>query len=368
MRIALTFIVATLVCVAQTKMTVAQLRSFVRSSIQLKHDDQKVAAFLKKVQLSERLEDREIEDLEGQGAGPSTLNALRVLREASAKLSAVPAAVVAKPPAPVVIPPPSAAEQERVLAQVRDYSLAYDQRLPDFICAQVTRRFYDPTGLEFWRGSDTITAKLTYFQNKEEKKVLFINGSYQDIDYEKLGGATSTGEFGSLLKEVFEPGSHARFAWERWATLRGHRMYVFSYRVPREFSKWKLLYERSLEDVPGYSGLIFVDKETVQVMRVTLDATDITASFPIQAASTKLDYDYASISERQYLLPLRAEIRMRSGKTLIKNEVEFRMYRKFGTDVNITFDTPDALSADQLEEKPATTTSPSSSKPAPVKP
>ena len=337
---------------SQTKMTVAQLKAFVRSSIQLKHDDQKVAGFLKKVQLSERLEDREIEELEGQGAGPSTLNALRVLRETSSKLGAAAVVPVTKPTPPAVIPPPSAAEQQRILAQVKDYALAYDQRLPDFICAQVTRRFYDPSGLEFWRGSDTITAKLTYFQNKEEKKVLFINGSYQDIDYEKLGGATSTGEFGSLLKEVFEPASHASFAWERWATLRGHRMYVFSYRVPRQYSKWKLLYERSLEDVPGYGGLIFVDRDTVQVMRVTLEAMDITPSFPIQAASTKLDYDYAAISERQYLLPLRAEVRMRSGKTLIKNEVEFRMYRKFGTDVNITFDTPDALSADQLEEKP----------------
>ena len=353
MRLLVLFLFTSLLCLGQTKLTLAQLRSFLRSSIQLKHDDQKVAAFLKRVQLTERLDDREIEELEGQGVGPGTLNALRTLREASTKLPAAPPPVVVKAPAPVVIPSPSRQEQESVLAQVRQYALAYDQRLPDFICAQITRRFYDPTGLEFWRGSDTITAKLTYFQNKEEKKVLFINGSYQDIDYERLGGATSTGEFGSLLKEVFEPASHASFTWERWATLRGHRMYVFSYRVPREFSKWKLLYERTLEDVPGYIGLIYVDKETSQVMRVTLEAIDITASFPIQAASTKLDYDYASISERQYLLPLRAEIRMRSGKNLIKNEVEFRMYRKFGTETNITFDTPDALSADQTEEKPA---------------
>ncbi|MCX6589920.1 MAG: hypothetical protein NTZ56_00195 [Acidobacteria bacterium] len=352
MRLVVLFLFTAVLSIGQTRLTLAQLRSFLRSSIQLKHDDQKVAAFLKKVQLTERLEDREIEEFEGQGVGPGTLNALRALREVSAKLPAAPPPVVVKAAAPIVIPPPSRQEQDNVLAQVRQYALAYDQRLPDFICAQVTRRFYDPTGMEFWRGSDTITAKLTYFQNKEEKKVLFINGSYQDIDYEKLGGATSTGEFGSLLKEVFEPASHATFAWERWATLRGHRMYVFSYRVPREFSKWKLLYERSLEDVPGYTGLIYVDKETSQVMRVTLEATDITLSFPIQAASTKLDYDYASISERQYLLPLRAEIRMRSGKNLIKNEVEFRMYRKFGTETNITFDTPDALSADQTEEKP----------------
>lgn len=334
----------------------AQLGGFIRSSLNLHHDDGKVATFLKKVQLTEKLDDRQIEEFEGLGAGPRTLQALRDLAAASASLpSGPPPAVATRPAAAPVIPPPPAAEQERVLSQVRNYALDYDKRLPDFICAQVTRRYYDPSGLEFWSAADTITAKLTYFQNKEEKKVMFVNGRYLDMDYDRLGGATSTGEFGSLLKEIFAAESSATFDWARWATLRGRRMYVFSYRVARPNSKWKLLYERTQETTPGYKGLVFVDRDTQQVMRVTLDAEDIPASFPIQAATTKLDYDYQEISSQIFLLPLRAEIRMRSGKQLVKNEVEFRMYRKFGADTSITFDTtPDALSADQLEEKPVT--------------
>jgi hypothetical protein len=353
MRYLAAFVLFALAASAQMKMTVAQLESFVRSSVQLKHDDGKVAGYLKKVQLSEKLDDRRLEELIGYGAGARTINALRELRDQSASLAA-PGAAPAKPAAPVH-PPPSAAEQQRILEQVRQYALDYDKKLPDFICAQITRRFYDPTGLEFWSASDTITAKLTYFENKEEKKVMMINGKYQDIDYDKLGGATSTGEFGSLLKEVFEPASNAKFAWERWATLRGRRMYVFSYRVPRAYSQWKLRYERVLEDTPGYRGLIYIDRDTGQVMRITLEAEDIPPSFPIQAATTKLDYDYQDISGNTFLLPLRSEMRMRSGKTLVKNEVEFRMYRKFGADATITFDAPiDALPTDLLEEKPPT--------------
>jgi hypothetical protein len=335
------------------KMSVAQLESFVRSSIQLKHDDAKVAGYLKKVQLSERLDDRKLEELIGYGAGARTINALRDLRDQSASLPA-PGAPPAKPVA-APIPAPSPAQQRKILEEVREYALAYDRKLPDFICAQVTRRFYDPTGLEFWSAADTITAKLTYFENKEEKKVMMVNGKYLDMDYDKLGGATSTGEFGSLLREIFEPSSNATFAWERWATLRGRRMHVFSYRVPRAYSKWKLSYERTLEDTPGYRGLVYIDRDTGQVMRITLEAEDIPPSFPIQAATTKLDYDYQEISGNTFLLPLRSEMRMRSGKTLVKNEVEFRMYRKFGADATITFDAPiDALPADLIEEKPPT--------------
>lgn len=356
MRLVVLAIVAAGLLSAQMKMTVAQLGSFLRSSIKLQHDDGKIASFLKKVQLSEQLDDRQIEEFEGLGSGPRTLAVLRELREASAKLPK--AAIIpppAKPPAPQPIPPPSDREQQEVLNKVRQYALDYDKRLPDFLCAQVTRRFFDPAGLEFWHAADTIVAKLTYFQQKEEKKVMTVNGRYLDVDYDRLGGATSTGEFGSLLREIFEPASKADFAWARWATLRGRRMYVFAYRVAQPFSKWKLMYERSLETTPAYQGLIFVDRDTAQVMRVTLEAQDIDPNFPIQAASTKLDYDYQEISSQTFLLPLRAEIRMRSGKNLVKNEVEFRMYRKFGTDTTITFDTaPDALGADQLEEKPAT--------------
>jgi hypothetical protein len=52
------------------------------------------------------------------------------------------------------------------------------------------------------------------------------------------------------------------------------------------------------------------------------------------------------------MLPLRAEVRMRSGKDLVKNEVEFRLYRKFGADTSITFDTPEPLAPDLTTEEP----------------
>jgi hypothetical protein len=36
------------------------------------------------------------------------------------------------------------------------------------------------------------------------------------------------------------------------------------------------------------------------------------------------------------------------------NEAEFHLYRKFGADTTITFDTPDELPADKTQEQPAT--------------
>lgn len=336
---------------AQTTLTVAQLEQFVRSSIELRHPDKSVAEYLKKIKLSERLDERTIIELQAAGAGPRTVEVLRALEQASRNLPS-PKAEKA-PPAPSAIPPPSRAEQLRILESVREYALNYVRRLPDFICTQVTRRYVDPSGLEFWQQQDTLTARLTYFEQKEEYKLLLVNGVLTQQPYESLGGATSTGEFGSLMREIFEPETQAEFRWERWATLRGRRVHVFSYRVAQPRSKWRVSYERTQEITPAYQGLIYVDGDTLMVMRITLEAVEIPPSFPIQQASTVLDYDYTNIGGREYMLPLRAVVRMRKGKFLTKNEVEFRLYRKFEAEATITFDTPEPLPEEKVAEQPA---------------
>ena len=74
-------------------------------------------------------------------------------------------------------------------------------------------------------------------------------------------------------------------------------------------------------------------------------------SFPIQEARTQLDYEYTDISGSEFLLPLRAEMRMREGRFLVRNNVEFRNYRKFGAEATITYDIPAELSSDAMKEE-----------------
>lgn len=343
-------VLAACVCLAQMRMTVEQLTAFVKSSAELKHDDKQVAAYLKRVKLASRLTDDVILELKAAGAGPRTAEALEELKKASADL---PEAAAAKPkaPPPPAMPPPPAEEQKRVIGEARDYALNYSKSLPNFICTQVTRRYVDPSGLEFWQQQDIITAKLSYFEQKEDYKVVMVNNRVTDLKYDQVGGATSSGEFGSLLKELFDPATQAEFTWERWGKLRGRIVHVFSYRVAQARSQWHINYDKRMDIIAGYTGLVYVDKDNPMIHRVTLKAEDIPVSFPIQQASTTLDYDVTNIGGSQFVLPLRAEIRMREGKMLSRNEVEFRLYRKFGAETTITF-TPDALPDTQIREEP----------------
>lgn len=351
MRALVLFLAFSLLLAAQTmRMSNGQLKAFLRSSIQLKHDDRQVANYLKKVQLTELFTERDYAEIVAEGLGPKAAEQLRVLQQATLSLPK-PVADPVKPPAPS-LPTPPEAEQRKLIEEARQISLGYTKSLPDFLCLQVTRRYFDPSGLEYFQLADTVAARLSYFEQKEDYKVVSVNGALTNVKYDQLGGATSSGEFGTLLKEIFEPGTAATFHWERWAKLRGRIAHVFTYEVPQSRSKWHISWQRQLDIVPAYRGLIYIDRDVPVVLRVTLEAISIPPSFPIQEARTMLDYDYTDISGREFLLPMRAEMRMREGKLLVKNLVEFRNYRKFGADSSITFETPEPLPDEQTTEKP----------------
>jgi hypothetical protein len=129
-------------------------------------------------------------------------------------------------------------------------------------------------------------------------------------------------------------------------------MHVFSYRVPQAHSKWHVRFENKWDVVAGYSGLLYVESATGMVMRITSGAEDLPRTLPVRQATSELDYDFVTISDREYLLPLRSLTRLRAYKYNSKNEVEYREYRKFGSESRISFDTPEPLPKERTEERP----------------
>src|SRR5450432_507969 len=344
-------------------MSVDKLIAFIQSSakfIQAKTmTDTELAGYLAKVKLTERLDDRTIEDMQSSGGlGPKTILALKLLRDRSQSLSA---ANLTPPPKYVPPPPPSSAEQGAIITEVREYALNYSKSLPNFLATQVTRRkAAPPAGSRYGggRGSepsyqtmDTLTVRLSYYEEKEDYKLILINNAPTTQDFKTLGGATSTGEFGSMLRDIFEPYTQARFEWDHWGLLRGKRVMAFQYHVEQSHSQWNLEYEKKEHLIPAYSGLVEIDQDTHVVMRVTLNAENIPPNFPIRQAETILDYDYQDISGHEFLLPLKTETRMYSDGILSKNETEFRFYRKYSAEAEIKYDiTPDPLPDDKTKE------------------
>ncbi|MDA1314798.1 MAG: hypothetical protein O2968_15805 [Acidobacteria bacterium] len=336
---------------AQSSLSYQQLHQMLRSSIEQNLRDKEIASYLKKQQLGFELTDAQIEEFQGWGLGSRSLKALRELQPQTLGLSAAIEPEAAKVEEPEQPPPPSLEEQQRIIAEARSKALSYTSRLPDFICLQVTRRFVDPSGLEMdWIKQDEIKTRVSYFDKHENYDVVSVNNKVTDAAMHDLGGATSSGEFGSMLAELFDPLTAANFTWARHSQLRDRGVYVFEFVVPKHRSRWSLNYMKTDTIVVGYRGLVYIDKEREEVLRIYMQAEGVPTDFPIQIAQSRLDYEFTEISGQEFLLPLKARVRMRQGRYLSRNDVEFRLYRKFATDASISFDESENL--EPLPEEP----------------
>lgn len=263
-------------------------------------------------------------------------------------------------------PPPGDAEVQAMLSSMREAALAFDSRLPDFICSQVTRREMGVTGgratvlrarttrtgnpdsngsaATGWRELDTFEQELTYFGHKESYKLLTVNGMQAIPDRAPPPGAGSSGEFGTTLRGIFDPASHAAFKWKSLETLRGEPVYVFSFDIAKENSTAQIVAgTRSV--VVAYHGLIFADRDSKTILRVTTEA-ETPRNFPLQQVTHVLDYGQVVLGGKQYLVPLHGEMQMSARKDYVekgrpggtspllpfRNTIDFRAYRKYSAD------------------------------------
>ena len=361
-RASLVFLLAlvlTSVAFAQGGMTVAMLSEFIRNAVKEKMMDREVAQYLATVKLKQKLDADTVEKLQEDGAGKLTVAALKKLMTTSATLTTAPDPTKAAP-VPTYAdshPPPAYDEQYKIINEARELALNYTQSLPNFVCLQKTRRSYDrhyQAGTEgYWAQSDVLNARVSYFNQKEEYKLLGVNDNpIFNKDYDQVGGAISRGEFGSLLKEVFDPSTQTEFHWLRWGMLNKQICHVYRYKVEQEHSRWTVDYQKTDQVTPAYEGLVYIDPKTKVVYRVTLDAI-MPPTFPIQEVKTQLDYRYKDVSGQKFLLPEYSEVKMRHDHTGTLNQIEFSAYRRYSADSSITFaDVDGDIVVPETEEKP----------------
>jgi len=230
------------------------------------------------------------------------------------------------------------------IAAAREQALAYVQTLPDFLCTQVTRRYSassaPSTREPSWKPMDTLTIRLSYFGQKEDYRVVRINNKPVDKPLAKVGGSTARGDFGSMLKNVFTPKSETQFTWDRWDTWNGRRVAVFAYQIERAYSTFDSTVRGFLKPsttIFGVKGLVEIDEESRQTLRLTIDSTDMPADSPVREVHWALDYDYRKIGGREFLLPSRSVtlLLLKSGR--VKLDSEFTEYRKFSANTTIEF-------------------------------
>lgn len=279
-------------------------------------------------------------------------------------ISAISLLLVASPALRAASAPLSPA-QAKILESARASALQYTQKLPDFLCTQITHRQVNslgnsagslagisPSGAAGPRSvlaglpgtmspgsssSDVIEERLTFIDHKENYSVLTLNGrKASGMDHMQFQGAISEGEFGTDLNDIFDPRSETIFAWNREGALHGNRVYIYSFRVPAAHGATVIDRDSGRQAVVSYAGRVFVDAATLGVLRVEYEM-DLPPGFPIHEAGIRMEYKLTPIAGRPYLLPFRSEVHLQDQARQYVNTIEFRNYHKFAVESRVLY-------------------------------
>jgi hypothetical protein len=245
------------------------------------------------------------------------------LAQSSARLSEV---------APTATPP--------LLAMARARALTYLDELPNFIATQITQRSVLIRGE--WQLVDVLEMTVNYERGTgETTRLVSVNGNRPDDVHRKGKGAKAMGVLSSQFPTLFGPAAQTIFVETGVESYRGRDCQVYRYTVAKANSGYLL--NATLNAKPatvlmvGYSGHIWLDRETGYPLRVEKFADDIPPDFPISNTEVVVEYDWVSISGEQHWLPVKSEsiVELSENRRLYLNVTEFRNYRKFDGDVKV---------------------------------
>ena len=233
---------------------------------------------------------------------------------------------------------PALTPRQAFVEKARGVAVAYVEGLPNYVCQEVTTRYVSETRQPNWQMIDNVSAEVVYENRKETYRNVAINGKPTKKAPEETG-AWSTGEFGTILRNLFEPGTDADFKYAEDDTIERQSASVYKFAVERLRSSWKI-WVPGQYILPAYKGSVWIDKQNANVLRIEMQADEIPPEFPRIAVETAVDYDYITLgTTEKFLLPVHAEVLScaRGSNECERNVIEFRNYHKFTGESTIKF-------------------------------
>lgn len=295
------------------------------------------------------VDEKTLEELRQAGARAFLIEAIKQAARPRLQV-APPAPITQPPPAPTTAAPKEEAPKEEepreptaeelaklpLIEQARYHAYKFLDELPNFIVTQLVTRSVQTPEQKDWQKRDKLEIELTYQIKKGEQfKLLKLNDKPTSMTYENIGGATSSGEFGTMLAGLFAEQSQAVFKEVRKETYKGRPTVLFEFRVKKANSNNVITDKTSGRSITtAYSGTIWVDVETARVLRIEQSAEDFQRGFPITLAESAVEYEWLKVGEQKFFLPVSAEVLLGSdiNRTYSRNVIELKNYKVFDTD------------------------------------
>jgi hypothetical protein len=157
-------------------------------------------------------------------------------------------------------------------------------------------------------------------------------------------GATSTGEFASYLRAIFEADA-ASFSFKGESQLNGRQVLDFTFRVPLSRSGYRVS-NKTLQRLTGYSGSFSADAQTFDLLRLEIRTDPLPPELGMCQVATVLDYTQVRMNSVDFLLPSEANMRIiDTDGSLSDNRTQFSGCHQFHGESKLIFDDRDTSDA-----------------------
>jgi hypothetical protein len=260
-------------------------------------------------------------------------------------------------------PAPRRAEtKEDLVMMTAEATYQAADRLPDFIVDQQTFRSQGERRNPNWKVYDRVQAEVAFVGGKEEYRNLRLNGKPVKKDLEE-SGTWSTGEFGTVLLDIFSSNTQAQFKFYKNDRIGNVDTQIFDFTVLQPNSHWNVKIG-GYGIKPAYKGSLWINPVNNRVYRMEMHAVNLPGDYPADSVESAVDYGPVRIGANEYHMPLKAAVLscQRGSTVCSKNEIEFRNYRKFTAESTIST-TDSTVSFDEEQaDKPAQKKTPAKKK------
>lgn len=180
-------------------------------------------------------------------------------------------------------------------------------RLPDYVCTQSIQRATRSSRQREWTQMDTLRLDVAMVGRKE----LYARAGaarFQDQPLSEMvrRGTISTGQLGLLADHVFKDPS-TTFTYRGVTERAGRPAHEFDYDVAPGNSRYRLGFGGE-ESLVGFQGAFWIDVDTLDLIRLDVQAYDIPENLGLAQASTTLSYARIPIGSEEVLLPQQASL------------------------------------------------------------
>ena len=193
---------------------------------------------------------------------------------------------------------PESAQLASIIGKMRD-NLA---RIPNYTCTQTIERRRPGDDCPACEYRDRLRLEVAVFDAREHFAWPGAGG-FEDRDIIELtgGGAVILSDFAGLATGIFVR-DRADFAFSEETTVGGRRALRYAYKVAAKDSGFRVRMNQT-EGVVGYAGSFWADGETLDLLRLEVQVTEIPAQLDLHQANAVVEYHRVRIGGSGFLLP-----------------------------------------------------------------